>query len=318
MAALELSRYRFHFVAREMVRLPVFAGSTWRGAFGTALKRTVCATRMRDCAPCPLLSGCSFPTLFEGRRPQHANGLSGVERIPVPYLIQPPPQDAGPVAAGTMVQFDLVLVGQANAHLIYVVHALAQAGANGIGPGRGRLSLERVERLSDLDGKDSLPVFENGQFKAPGAAPVVSPARSGHNRLRVELLTPLRLKLDGRLVTPESFRPAHLLDAAVRRVSALASFHSDNPVQADFKELKALAARTGMQDASLRWEDWKRRSSRQDQVMAMGGLRGAFTLELPADAAPLLPWLELGQWVGVGKGASMGLGQIRLIGDGRV
>ena len=43
------------------------------------------------------------------------------------------------------------------------------------------------------------------------------------------------------------------------------------------------------------------------------GVVGEWQLE--GDCAPLLPWLWLGQWLHVGKNATMGMGQYRLLWD---
>jgi hypothetical protein len=40
--------------------------------------------------------------------------------------------------------------------------------------------------------------------------------------------------------------------------------------------------------------------------MTLGGVVGPWRLE--GDLGPLLPWLQLGQWLHLGKNATMGLG----------
>ena len=50
---LPVAGYRLEFTALEPVRLPVYAGSAWRGVFGHALKRLVCVTRAPRCPNCP-------------------------------------------------------------------------------------------------------------------------------------------------------------------------------------------------------------------------------------------------------------------------
>jgi hypothetical protein len=55
---LPLRRTRLVLVACGAGRFPAFPGSAWRGAFGHALKRTVCVMRLRPCAGCPLERSC--------------------------------------------------------------------------------------------------------------------------------------------------------------------------------------------------------------------------------------------------------------------
>jgi len=309
MIALPLAHYRFQFRAEEQVTLPEFAGSTWRGAFGTALRRTLCATRLKQCDACPLLNSCAFPYLFEGRRPQEVKALTSFERVAVPYALRPAAGRRQHLARGDGASLDLALFGRANDKLIYVVHALAAAAEKGVGPGRGRLSLQRAVRLLSLAGEEGGTIYSNGRFQQPVPPESPSCKFAGRDALDIALQTPLRLKVSGRLVTPEGLTASHFIDAAVRRVSALATFHAGGPIDADFPLLKRLAAEVSLREARLVWSDWKRYSSRQAQRMAMGGMTGRFKLHFPEEARGLIPWLELGQWAGIGKAATMGLGQ---------
>lgn len=301
-----ISRYRTSFRAPERGR--AISGSAWRGAFGNALKRTVCAMRRRSCDDCPLVDTCAFPYLFEGRQRADAQVLRSLDRVPVPYMFQTPPDD-GRMAGEGIVTVDLTLVGHANQRLIYVVHALAEAGAGGLGRDRARLELVAVDRLADLEGRVVERVFENGQFRAP--EPPSSPPSSLTDAkfLDIHLKTPLRLKLKGKLLTPERFHPGDLVDAVVRRASALAAFHTDAPLEGDFRALKQLARLLETTEAALKWSERLRYSSRQEQKMAMGGIVGRVSVRVPEEARGVLLWLDLGQWIGAGKGVSMGLGQ---------
>lgn len=312
MVEIPISRYRFHFKAIDSVRFGPFAGSAWRGAFGVALKRTVCAVRLRSCDECPLVASCAFPYLFEGRRSENAVGLGSYAQVPVPYVFQPTPHPGLVLARGDPLAVDLGLVGKANQRLLYLIHALDQAGAHGVGIGRGRLFLEAVDRLATMDGEIEESVLSDGEFQPPGDPVTPSATLDDAAEIVIDIRTPVRLKLNGHLVTPERFSPSALVDAAVRRVSALAAFHAGAPIEADYRELKRLAGQLTLRDAELRWEDWKRYSSRQSQEMKLGGIVGRCAVSVPTEAGDVLRWLDLAQWVGVGKGASMGLGQIRV------
>lgn len=274
--------------------------------------------RLRACDDCPLIESCAFPYLFEGRQRRDPPALRSLDRVPVPYLFHPSAQ-SGRLEAGDVVTVDLTLVGNANHRLLYVVHALAEAGAGGLGAGRARLQLERVDRLADLEGRVAERVFGDARFRAP--APPSSPPSSLADAefLEIHLATPLRLKLQGRLLTPEKFHPGDLADAVVRRLSALAAFYADVQLDADFRLLKHQARLLETVQASLKWGERLRYSSRQEQKMAMGGVLGRLTVRVPPEAREVLPWLDLGQWVGAGKGVSMGLGQfvVRPLQDGR-
>jgi CRISPR/Cas system endoribonuclease Cas6 (RAMP superfamily) len=58
---------------------------------------------------------------------------------------------------------------------------------------------------------------------------------------------------------------------------------------------------------------WTRYSSRQQQEMTLGGVLGRWTLHGDEDTlSQIQPWLWLGQWLHVGKNATMGLGGYKL------
>lgn len=274
--------------------------------------------RRRDCDDCPLIDTCAFPYLFEGRQRRDAPVLRSLDRVPVPYMFQPLP-DGRHKAGGGMVTVELTLVGHANQRLLYVVHALADAGATGLGRERTCLELATVDRLADLEGTVAERVFENGTFRAPAPPSPPPSTLAGAEILDIRLMTPLRLKLKGKLLTPERFHPGDLVDAVVRRASALASFHSDSPLEANFRALKRSARLLETTEAALKWSERLRYSSRQGQKMAMGGIVGRLSVRVPVEAQEVLPWLDLGQWIGAGKGVSMGLGQYtaRPLADGR-
>lgn len=143
----------------------------------------------------------------------------------------------------------------------------------------------------------------------PAADPPAPPPAD--RAILVRLVTPLRLRRDGHLVTPEAFAPGDLLMALLRRVSMLGAFHDVAPLALDFVALKELAGATRWARRAVRWHETRRYSSRQEALLAMGGLVGEVVLE-PAPLGPFRELLAVAPWIGVGKGASMGLGQVRL------
>ena len=70
---LRLTRYRLRFRERggrgqPSLRSPQtgYLGSAWRGAFGHALKQSLCVTGLPDCGTCALLHSCPYPFIFKG------------------------------------------------------------------------------------------------------------------------------------------------------------------------------------------------------------------------------------------------------------
>lgn len=308
--ALPLVAARLTFRAESGLRLPLHPGFAWRGAFGHALKRTVCAMRMRPCAGCMLSGSCLYPYMFATEPPETAARMSRYRQVPRPFAIRADPAPADLIPEGGEVAVTVSMFGNACQHLAYVLRAFEIAGEQGFGARRTALTLLRAERAEPPAGASSVIYVPGGDFQRQRpAAPAPPPCPQ---RVEIELLSPLRLKQDGHLVTPERFAPRHLLASLVRRVSMLMYFHTDAPLEADFRGLKEAMARIPAEHAALHWLDLTRSSARQHTTMQMGGLLGAVTLGM-RDAGPLWPYLWLGQFIQAGKGTTMGLGAYRIM-----
>ena len=62
---VEFLTLRLHMRVEEPLELPVYKGSTLRGAFGVMFKDTVCVVPHRDCSRCVLRTHCAYPYVFE-------------------------------------------------------------------------------------------------------------------------------------------------------------------------------------------------------------------------------------------------------------
>jgi hypothetical protein len=59
-----IRRLDFTFAPRSTLLVQSYPGSAWRGAFGHALKRIVCAMRLRPCHGCALSDVCVHTAFF--------------------------------------------------------------------------------------------------------------------------------------------------------------------------------------------------------------------------------------------------------------
>ena len=126
--------------------------------------------------------------------------------------------------------------------------------------------------------------------------------------LTVHLLTPTRITHKGQ-ITDEL--PFHLFwRRLIGRISALAYFHCGESLELDFKGLIAQAETVQTVQSELRWHNWTRYSSRQNQKMQLGGLVGSVTYA--GDLAAFLPFVALGAFLHVGKNATFGLGKYKV------
>jgi hypothetical protein len=307
---LPLARYRFIFRMAAPLRLPDYAGSLLRGQFGAALRRVACMTGDKTCDGCPLRATCPYPAIFEAPAPA-AHAMQAFSHVPNPYVIEPPPFGTRLIDAGGALEFGVVLVGRAVAQLSLVSFALQQALEGGLGRERARGRLERIAWQAGTAADDLVTVWLDGDAAiAAHDARIAPPPMTDAQAVHLTLQTPLRLQQQGRPVRAEALTPRKLIADLLRRLTLLAEFHADRPgLAADAANL-VRHAETLAHRPALRWQDWSRYSSRQQREMTLGGAIGEWTLT--GELGPLLPWLWLGQWLHVGKNATMGMGRYTL------
>jgi hypothetical protein len=302
---LPLALFEFRFACEEPSGLPAYAGSAWRGALGWALKRTVCVVRHTACPDCLLYRTCVFPYVFETPPPPNAEKMRKYTAAPHPFILR-----IQPGQTGTTYRLGLTLVGRSDRHLPYFVHALAEAGRQGVGSQRRPFELLEVRQVTGPEFAEWSVIFSPEQPLSLLSASAIEPPPIPE-WITIQLLTPLRLKREGHLVTPARFRFSDLFMSLLRRISLLTYFHTDHPLEADFARLAQMARCVEHQQPKLRWYDWTRFSSRQDTTLEMGGLYGQILLR-GNDVAEFWPYLWLGQWTHAGKGATLGMGQYHI------
>lgn len=338
MTTLPLARYRFTARVQQPLALPDYAGSLLRGQFGAALRNVACMTRQPTCAGCPLLQTCPYTRIFEAPPPpKGAHVLQDFSQIPNPYVLEPPVPGARVLDAGNDLVFHLVLMGHATEQLALVLFALQRALAQGLTRARVPADLLRVDWI-DLSGTAHIiwtaqePLLQEHsvtlEVPTPHLLTKVYPeviatsagltvAASLHeHKISLQIHTPLRLQSQGKPLGVGQLSPRALIAAIARRTALLMDFHASGPPNPGghsswgeaAKHATALA-NTLSDSRDLHWFDWTRYSSRQQQEMTLGGVLGTWTLHGAPDVlAQLWPWLWLGQWLHVGKNASMGMG----------
>lgn len=305
-------RYLFRARLADSLQLADYSGSILRGVFGKALRDSVCVTRQPACADCMLYRSCAYAYLFETPPPPNSTKMRLYTAAPHPFVIEPP-MDPKSIERGGVLDFSLVLVGRANAQLPVIVHAWTRALAGGLGKARSRASLESVHIEDTPGGAPAQRIYATDQaLDIPDQFARGIPPAPETDRLVFNLLTPMRLQDTGQLIRPQALRFRPLFSTLLRRISMLSHFHTDSPLETDFKALVDAAELVSIQQADLHWRDWVRYSGRQKKEMQFGGLMGHF--EIQGDLKPFWPYLYLGQWLHVGKNATFGLGRYALSG----
>ena len=307
------ARLEVAFRALERIVLPPNAGSTFRGAFGRAFRNVGCAALSLGATDCVLGDRCPYHYVFETRVQPGSAIMTRVESAPRPFVIEPPLDSGRVYEPGETLTLGLALIGRAIDYLPYFVFAFEELGRTGLGRGRGRCRLETVSSLSPHNTADSggrtLAYVESKRHFSPTldvltASDIAAPPDAS-SPVTVEFLTPTRLHHQGRMVEKIDFHV--LFRNVLRRVNFLSHFHCDGSLMHDAHELTEAARAVTTLASDLRWERWERYSARQEQRVPMDGMVGRVVYE--GDLAPFWPWLALGEWVHVGKGATFGLGR---------
>ncbi len=303
---LPLARYRLLFELESPELFRGFAGSAWRGVLGHALKRLVCVTRERKCSECLLYRSCVYTYIFETPPDVHPGKLTRYPAVPHPFVLSVPWKMP---AGTTRYTLGLTLFGRAARYLAYMIHALRSAAAGSL-RGQPAMELTGVEQETAPGSGEWKTILERGSRRLlalPAVVPAVPPAP---RTFEIEFLTPLRLRHRESYVAPERFTFGDLFANLLRRISLLSWFHTDIPLETDFRGLVEAARQVRLAHSELSWQDWTRYSSRQRTKMLMGGLMGRLRLE--GDLEPFWPYLWLGQWTHAGKATGMGLGLYRI------
>jgi hypothetical protein len=303
------SKYEFCSIFNDEAILPPYKGSTFRGAFGVALKRVTCALKQRDCVACPLTQRCVYFRVFE-----NSSNDSGEKTAnkPHPFVIEPPETTIQRFDKGDEFNFSLLLFGFANSYLPYFIYAFEEMGKVGLGkhiegqrPGfilkRVNSGSEEVYNSADrsvLTGSEIDMTFDHGLVN-----------EDLEIELSIRLETPLRLKFENSFQTQLPFHV--LVRAMLRRIATLNEHFGPGEPPLDYKGLVNRALQVTTEKSSLRWLDWARFSNRQQSRMQFGGLIGEVTYS--GRLSEFLPLVKYCEIVHLGKATTFGLGKIKLL-----
>jgi hypothetical protein len=315
--SIPVLKMTFIFTAQQNCTLNNSKGSMLRGAFGHALKRTVCVMGPKQaCETCMLRKQCVytkiFETFIEGEPPQF---LQGLQTSPRPYIIDAYDTNTT-YAKGDQLEFDLTLIGRVCELHPYVIFAVSQMAERGFTKNRIPFTLTKVNWRHDNsgaeEGQQSMDVRVLYKGETQCLCEIATPALISANGnlispLSIQFLTPTRLKFRNQLSIDFSFRM--LVFKMLRRVLEIAHFHvPDAEPDWQFHSLLEQADTIDITNRDLHWQDWHRYSNRQQAGMDMGGFIG--TISLDGDFEPFSDLLRLSEIIHVGKGTTFGLGKI--------
>ncbi|HOP86225.1 MAG TPA: CRISPR system precrRNA processing endoribonuclease RAMP protein Cas6 [Syntrophorhabdaceae bacterium] len=297
--------------AIDPIIMPAYKGSTLRGGFGNVFKRITCPFRNKECNGCMLKPGCIYAYVYETHPMDDAGimNMNKYEKIPHPFVIEPPEEKTSTYRPGERITFNLILIGRAIDFIPYFIYTFDELGKIGIGRGRGKYRLKTVidnnkeiysakENAIKPSNPDILDIPEKNEF--------LPQESKNHNRLKLTINTPVRILYNRRLTSYLEFHI--LMRNLLRRIGLLYYFHCEkNPPAWDHKIIIKEAEDVKIHKNNLRWFDWERYSTRQHAKMKMGGLIGDIVYE--GNIKPFMPYLKAGEIFHIGKGTSFGLGK---------
>lgn len=309
---IEYNKFCFTISAKSRIYLPYYKGSTFRGGFGNTFKRIVCALRDKDCRDCLLKSKCVYSYIFETSPDDDVDFLNmhKYEKIPHPFVIEPPESPENISEPGENLTFNLILIGKAIEYLPYFVYSFEELGKIGIGKGRGKYIIESI----DSDKEQIYSQINRNLRIKPSNELTIDFEKALHadsrHTLGIEFITPLRIIHRRRLVSSLEFHI--LIRSLLRRISLLNYFHCGKKhFIYDHCELIRESEKVSKIDDSLEWCDFKRFSTKQNISMRLGGILGNIVFK-GDNLGRFEDILKAGEIVHAGKGTSFGFGKYRL------
>ncbi|MDT8407270.1 MAG: CRISPR system precrRNA processing endoribonuclease RAMP protein Cas6 [Methylococcales bacterium] len=196
---------------------------------------------------------------------------------------------------------------KAIAELPLIIAAWKSAFAQGVGSKDGKAELIRLEHLAPDGINHSMDHTAPARLGSKAHPALLVPSFTQSADVHLHLKTPLRILQRGTLMGACELTPGIFLRHLIRRVTMQVNAQQADAYSLDtIRQLHQLADQVNSGQQQLTWQDWSRRSARQQQKMTLGGLMGHWTL--PQVPAPLLTFIYLGQWLHVGKETAFGLG----------
>ncbi len=304
----EFFRFRFNFCSADGIYFaPYQSGNIVRGAFGTIFRSLVCIPGCRDASVCDERTRCIYARVFKPQAPR--GGPSGLADWPRPFVFRASHLDGKTIRPGDGFYLDVHIFDVPEPAVEYFILAFEQLAREGLGPNRGRAQLISVDQL-DAHGAIVTRIFDarTGDRSAP-ALPISIDLNTGMetvSRVCVNFLTPTQLKGEQRIAERPEFS---ILFGRLRdRISTLRMLYGPGPLPIDFRALGERASAVRMVRCELKRTAVERRSSRTGQRHSIGGFMGE--VEYEGDLQEFMPYLRIGEWVGVGRQTVWGNGSL--------
>ncbi len=315
---LIIHHLRFTLRATTLVHLGPQAGAQIRGALWAALQQFACTAPAVQSDPdhsqhCPM---CRLMAL------ETAEDVRGVNP-PRPFAVRPPL----PARIGSDQLFypddsfiiGINLFGDVVSLFPYVCQAFYRMGDIGIGYGRGRFILERVETV-DPFGEQSVELLQKRRIVAAPGLPVTEERIRNlasilpTDRLSMHFLTPAHIVHQGQRQTKPVFEA--IIARLLERCQGMELHYTSHPTEQsvwreNYLALTEQARVVYVVEDHTRWIEVQSGSRRTEGRNSISGFVGDVVFE--GDMAPFREWLLWGQSLHIGKNAVKGNGWYEVV-----
>ena len=234
-------KLNFTCEAVTAVSLPRYSGSSLRGAFFSTLRRDFCLNKkLETCLHCPTAKVCPICRLVATVERDNNRGAE----IPRPFSLQPVITEKTQFEPGQTFSFGITLFGHSLSLFPYAILAIQRMGEIGmsnrtIAP--GRFLLREANVANPLSATEKSIYSSNTRIvNVPDLAITQQDvmnyvARLKSDILLVNLLTPLRLVVEGSLVQRVTFRI--FIQRLLRRLTDLYRYCCNQELNLDFPGL---------------------------------------------------------------------------------
>ncbi|HTP66915.1 MAG TPA: CRISPR system precrRNA processing endoribonuclease RAMP protein Cas6 [Geobacteraceae bacterium] len=255
-----------------------------------------------QCVPCKKRDDCPYHMSFSQSLSADPAALRRYQKPSLPFvfditLLPPVPN------SGSLVELGLTIAGLAVNHpREYIAAAEGMLQSPGLRR-KVRASLLKIES-SGYDGTRSV-IMESGGAVGTGYLQTLSlqglqeVGILSTDAVSLTIITPMRLMTEGRPLREFSFSP--FVRALFRRLSSLVYYYGGEEPELDYKWLAEQSRMVECVTANFRWVEW---GSRWSGLIGEGTFAG--------NLSEYLPFLQAGEYLHVGKGASFGLGRFLL------
>lgn len=293
-----------------------FPGSVIHGVLGYNLKELTCVASHRNCGRCFLVADCPYGMIYESPLPTGTQRMRLYPQSPHPLRLTIDPWNGSNTQEGECFTIGLTLFGRATTCGLLMLLSLEKAFQDGLGRkykgdrGHARI-IEVRDDLSGVSHDWGEPKNNFGQAANLRVLKDLIPGKFS-SAVKISFQSPTKIITNEKV----NFQPTvrDIVSSIMRRLGNLVYFHGGREMKLNYEAIIAKAENVSAEYALKRVRA-VRYSGRQEKKIDISGIAGEITItNCPDELAAVL---YAGHYIGIGKGTTMGLGEmiIMIIGN---